>query len=253
MHELYRTLILPVIDRDREYMTPSDLAVKPINVYTRIQFQKTIYSNPFLVSLPSFSAAPQTTFKDWLLGSSLENVVDMDGLFYFSLVEEYVAKAIKYPYPIPQSWFEWQLFDVSVWDHDPTGEQFDEFKIWFESYATTYGLISEKMHQLVTSSYRFHQANHWSYHRHVLSSLDLGVNVIGWHGGIFGLGVQTSKLYLAIKASGLGTNAIALNPLLISDSGPKYLHPSLLGYNLTRLFRLCFSSPLMSLVNPYAE
>jgi glycosyltransferase involved in cell wall biosynthesis len=158
----------------------------------------------------------------------------MDGLYYFSVVEEYVAKGVQYPYPVPKSFLDFSLIEPSETDHDPTGIDYDEFKFWFEVNAVSSSLISARFQNLVGSSNMFHRENHWLYHRKLSSTSDLGLNMIGWHGGIFGLGIQASKLYLAAQASGLWANAVPLKPMLLSDSGPKYLHPNNMKYNLTR-------------------
>ena len=79
-----------------------------------------------------------------------------------------------------------------------------------------------------------------------MSPSDVRVNVIGWQGCGLGLAIQASKIYFAAYALSLNVNAIPLEPLLISDSRLRYLHPKTFKYYLSIY---CYESVDLIMIN----
>lgn len=91
-------------------------------------------------------------------------------------------------------------------------------------------MVSAKVYQKWLTLLKKHHTNHHRYHKNVNWTKDIGVNIIGWHGGQFSIGEVARKLYLAAKDVKISANAIQLPP----PGGKIFRHPSFLGYDLSR-------------------
>ena len=197
------------------------------SVYTRIHFQETVFiSNPFEAIDPRHGR--NMTFLQWLLKGPSSQAVDMEGRFYFSEIEEQIYNSLRY-YPIGEQ-------------VDPQGDGYGKWKSFFqETYKRDH--ISLELHKRVLSTDAHHRMNHEQFHKTSFSSSDVGVNVIGWHGGVFGIAKTSGKMYQAAKVVEIGANAIEIRPEPVHT----YLHPRVLGYPLSRS---CSEQVNLVMMNP---
>ena len=186
------------------------------SVYTRIHFQETVFTqNPLESEDLDRKHGRNMTFLQWLLKGPSSQAVDMEGTFYFSEIEEQLYNSLSY-YPIGEK-------------VDPQGDGYGIWKLFFqEAYERKH--ISLELHKRVLSADAHHRANHDQFHKTSNSSSDIGVNVTGWHGGVFGIAKTSGKMYEAAKTVGIGANTIEIGPEPIHT----YLHPQVLGYPLSR-------------------
>jgi len=140
----------------------------------------------------------------------------MEGLFFYSGVEQGVWNKRK---------------DVQVAFPDPTGENFIAFKDWFLKNAIKEAMVDVSTYYTWHSIWKHNVNNHALFHREPNEGTDLGVNIVGWHGGRFSIGITATKLFAAATAVKLKTTAIQLPP---PPDGKKFTHPSFLDYELTR-------------------
>jgi glycosyltransferase involved in cell wall biosynthesis len=186
-----------------------------LSAYDRVAYQKNVASNPFCASK---ICNPEKTlsFLEWYLKYIPESAVDLEGLFFFSGVEHGV----------------WQKRnDLQTAFPNPTGDNFVAFKDWFLKQAVVENMVSKEVFESWRSVWKYHCSHHNKFHKVMSESNDVGLNIIGWHGGQFSIGITSNKLYAAAREANITTNAIQLPS---PGGGKKFSHPSLLGYELTR-------------------
>merc|ERR1712151_342635 len=91
-------------------------------------------------------------------------------------------------------------------------------------------MLDEKMFEVWKDAWKYHKENQSKFHKHVQSSDDIGVNIYGWHCGIFGIGLVAKKLYHSAKRAGLPASAIEAPTI----AGPTFKSPAEIGIDLTR-------------------
>jgi len=159
---IYGSLTFPVYPdavRDRgapfgNYRSPS----------LRVSFSATVHRDPFCASPRCQLDSNKILLIDWLTSKSLANLVDMEGMFFFSAVEASI--------------WESRLDLQSVFPN-PTGSSYYTYKEWFFSNSLKESLISKTLYDKWLSSWQFHVENHSKFHRQVVGTNDLGVNVFG--------------------------------------------------------------------------
>ncbi|KAL3916255.1 MAG: hypothetical protein SGILL_005258 [Bacillariaceae sp.] len=186
-----------------------------LSVYERAAFQKKVTKDPFCAS--THCRDPDTvTFLEWYLLYIPGSAVDLEGLFFFSGIEEDI----------------WQKRrDLQVAFPQPKGDSFIQFKDWFLKNAVAEKVMNEEVFETWRAVWKHHCSNHDTYHKPAATNTDVGVNIIGWHGGQFSIGITSNKLYAAATEAKIRTNAVYLPS---PGGGKKFAHPSLLGYELTR-------------------
>jgi glycosyltransferase involved in cell wall biosynthesis len=185
-----------------------------LSTYDRVAYQKNVVSNPFCTS-NICKTENMLSFLEWYLMYIPESAV-LEGLFFYSGVEHGVWQKRK---------------DLQKAFPNPTGDSFVAFKDWFLKNSVVENMVSKELFQTWYSVWTYHCSNHNQFHKVASGNSDVGVNIIGWHGGQFSIGITSNKLYAAAREVKITTNAIQLpSPSL----GKKFSHPSLLGYELTR-------------------
>lgn len=155
------------------------------------------------------------TFFEWFLFYIPEFYVDMKGLFFYSKLEQGV----------------WQeRLDLQKAYPDPTGKNFVDFKRWFVLNAVKENMVDESAYKSWHVIWMHNAVNHREYHQEQNDLTNIGLNIIGWHGGQFSIAIQAVKLLTAARAVNISTNAIQLPP----PPDKKFTHPSLLDYELSK-------------------
>lgn len=186
-----------------------------LSTHDRVSYQKTVASNPFCAS-KICKANKTLSFLEWYLMYVPGSAVDLEGFFFFSGVEYGVWQKRK---------------DLQAAFPNPTGEHFVAFKDWFLKNSVEEQMVTDEVYKTWRSVWKFHCSHHEKFHKVASGSGDIGVNIIGWHGGQFSIGITSNKLYAAATEAKIATNAIQLPS---PGGGKKFAHPSLLGYELTR-------------------
>ncbi|KAG7359074.1 glycosyl transferase family protein [Nitzschia inconspicua] len=186
-----------------------------ISTYDRSAYQKNVASNPFCTS-KICKANNTLSFMEWYMLYIPGSAVDLEGLFFYSGIEHGVWQKRK---------------DLQAAFPNPTGENFLAFKDWFLKNSVDELMVSKEVFQSWRSVWKFHCNHHSEFHKIASQSSDIGVNIIGWHGGQFSIGITSNKLIAAAREVKISANAIQLQSC---GSGKKFSHPSLLGYELTR-------------------
>ena len=202
MRGLYAVLVFPYSKGMIELDKPKTESIMPFVKWSFQNDEK--YENPF------------ASFNDYLLQTTVTSPVDMKGDFYFSSLEDIVWETradLKKAYPDPKNndywaWKEWMVARSPVKDKMMDSQFFDRW----------------------ASTFMYNMNNHAEIHKVVYNESDLGVNIFGWHTGLFSIGISAKNLYLAAEAAGVPANAIHAN--IVPDN--KFILPSQLGYNLTR-------------------
>jgi hypothetical protein len=145
-----------------------------------------VHVNPFQVP----DGVKNNTFIKWLLGGPYTFFVDMQGLRYFSELE----KIIYLLRP-----------DVQALYHEPYGKDYWGFKFWFESSGSKDHDIHGKIMRRWKSELVAHTALALSQEQAVL-----GVNVLGWHFGLFEQGFSGFCVFFGLKSTGIDVKATNL-------------------------------------------
>ena len=208
-----------------------------VSTYDRVAYAKHVTDNPFCAdtllcerygTYKSNSATAvrttqhqtgedvKMTFLEWYTRYIPGSSVNMEGLFFFTGLEHGIwmkRKDIQEHYP------------------DPSGANFAEFKKWFMKNSVKEKLVDKNIYLKWHAMLKDQVTHHSKYHKKVQKAEDIGVNIIGWHGGKFSIGIIANKLYAAAHSAGLNVNAIQLPS---PGGGKKFSHPSLLNYEVTR-------------------
>lgn len=206
-----------------------------LSTYDRVDYVKHVMDNPFCAdtllcqgygAYDSDSAIRATqhqsgedvkmTFLEWYMKHIPGLAADMEGLFFFTGLEQGVWMKRK---------------DVQKVFPDPTGANFAQFKEWFFSNSVEEKMVDKNVYMKWHAMLKDRVTHHRKYHKKVQKAEDIGVNIVGWHGGKFSIGIVANKLYAAAHAVGLNINAVQLPS---PGGGKKFTHPSLLNYEVTR-------------------
>ena len=196
-----------------------------LSTYDRVSYSKHVMDNPFcansllcqgLNTINNSRESIKLTFLEWYMKHIPGSAVDMEGLFFFSGLEEGVWMRRK---------------DLQVAFPDPTGASFCQFKDWFFRSAVDEKAVDKKTYLKWHAMMKDQMTHHHKYHKKVQKAEDIGVNIVGWHGGKFSISITANKLYAAAHSAGLNVNAIQLPS---PGFGRKFSHPSLLNYEVTR-------------------
>lgn len=180
-----------------------------------VAFQKNVAEDPFCASRIC-KGEKSLTFLEWSLMSQLDLSVDLEGRFFFTGVEHSVWKKrpdLQQAFPNPMS-----------------NDDHSNFKQWFVNTAVAEGMVSKDVYKMWHDKWKYHFENHEMFHKTVSGNNDIGINIIGWHGGQFSIGILASSIYFVASEAKIVTN----NILLPNVSNKKHTNPSLLGYELTR-------------------
>jgi glycosyltransferase involved in cell wall biosynthesis len=174
----------------------------------RAEFKEAFHSNPFCSA--SHNGAPlwcgsesprRGYFLDWLLsGPHDQSVVDMEGSAYSSDLEQQLwsSASLKRKFP------------------DYLGDDFPAFKSWLESKAVRNDTdqillaVGDTLlwHQWLRKQH-MHRANPTLYHNGCTNATEpLGVNVLGGHTRIYGIGKSSAIFVNAFAQAGIPVNAI---------------------------------------------
>jgi hypothetical protein len=185
------------------------------NVLSRViraEFKEAFHSNPFCSSSHSFAPlwcgleSPRKGyfleyFLDWLLnGPHDQSVVDMEGSAYFSDLEQQL----------------WSSASLNQKFPNLLGDDFPAFKSWLESQAMSH--YTDKMllavgdtllwHQWMQKQH-MHRTNYAAFHKGCPNTTErLGMNVLGGHTRIYGIGKSSAMFVNAFAEAGIPVNAI---------------------------------------------
>eukprot|EP00978_Attheya_sp_CCMP212_P006830 scaffold15932_cov95-Attheya_sp.AAC.4 len=215
MRVLYAAAVYPIANSSfilYDAEPPYDISLSP---YLRESFQKRVFNDPFCVKEKCHSDSNQVSFLEWFFSTSPGKAVDMDGAFYFSILEEVVWN---------------QRNDLQKAYPDPAGVDYDEFKKWFRKNPVDEGIFDADTIAKWMRKWSFHKSNHLNFHKKVVSVEDIGINVIGWHAGLFSIGISALKIYRAATLSNISANPIES----VTITGKHFMLPSHLDFVLTR-------------------
>ena len=186
-----------------------------ISTYDRFAYQNNVADDPFCAN--TLCKGNKTlSFLEWYLVYIPGLAVDLEGLFFFSSVEDGVWN---------------KRADLQVAFPQPIGKSFLSFKKWFSKTSVAENMVVKELYKTWHSLWKYHCANHDRFHKTSTGNNGIGVNVIGWHGGHFSIGIIANKLFAVANEVKIPANAIQLPS---PGGGKKFTHPSLLGYELTR-------------------
>jgi len=210
---------LPTNGKDAFFQAvESPLAFLSLDPVVKVLYNQQVHPNPFCASLndgtmgcSSTVQPPNKTFRSFLLGGPYRStVVDMEGKVYFSEIEEVVWK---------------NKPKAQIAYANPQGINYKAYREWFTKYREAEGnpivdnIILEESQEMLG----FHANNHWKFHVQVNSTKDLGVNLIGHHTGIFGVGKAAALYARAFQKAGLPTNVI--NMFTMDSAIHNHAHP----------------------------
>lgn len=184
---------------------PLEIRIEAKNYFESLKFE-----DPFLVSdwlpLHSSQTTGQTsseahmigqsdsprTFAEFLLGGPYNFIVDLNGAYYFSELEHIIYRQRK---------------DLQHVFPDPFGANYWDFKHWFSAsvpaeYNIRGGLL-DMWRRKVNKASRIAKLGPT---REKL----FGVNVIGWHNGMFGVGISAAMMFNNLLVAGADVRATYL-------------------------------------------
>ena len=192
----------------------SELKLSP---YSRLSFQKEVFwQNPFCTNKKCRTQTSKSSFWEKITSSSPDHAVDLTGEFFFSAIEKHV-------------WLSRP--DVMMLLPEPHGHNFEAFKNWFKSQSVLEKMVKKNVYNQWLSNWEYHKKHHHTFHKKVVTANDLGVNVYGWHGGAFSIGIVARKIHLSAQLAGIPSNAIQAT---MEVSGKKYVGPSAVDMEFTR-------------------
>eukprot|EP00529_Nitzschia_sp_RCC80_P004518 CAMPEP_0113498980 /NCGR_PEP_ID=MMETSP0014_2-20120614/31491_1 /TAXON_ID=2857 /ORGANISM="Nitzschia sp." /LENGTH=912 /DNA_ID=CAMNT_0000393099 /DNA_START=472 /DNA_END=3210 /DNA_ORIENTATION=- /assembly_acc=CAM_ASM_000159 len=186
-----------------------------ISSYDRVAYQTNVAEDPFC-SNTTCKGYKTLSFLEWYLLYIPGSAVDLEGLFFFSSVEDGVWNRRK---------------DLQVAFPQPTGEGFLPFKQWYTRTSVAENMVAKELYKTWHSLWKYQCTHHDRFHKIATGTNDIGVNIIGWHGGHFSIGIIANKLYTVAHEMKISANAIQLPA---PGGHKKFTHPSLLEYELTR-------------------
>ena len=219
MRMLYAEMVYQdfVSRRKSSQFWPDSVSPYPITVpmSVKLVFRSDVGPDPFCVkSCPGQSGS--LSFFHWILSGPTAVAVNMEGNYYFSELEYRIWKSRP---------------DVQAVYPDPMGKHFAGFKNWFKSNALVEKFVSPSLYH-EWETVELHQQSFHSdfFHKKSWDASKPGINVIGWHAGLFSIGISGAKFAEALSQVGVKVNAIHLRE--VPDK--KYILPKLLPFNLTR-------------------
>ena len=214
MRRMYAAASFPIFGSSLTIRSenPLDINFSPL---VRAAFQNQVISNPFCASDDCYKGKSKTTFIDWCFQSN-EFSVDLDGAFFFSALER------------------------SLWDRrpdlqkafpDPHGADYENFKTWFQHDGKADNDVSKVFHRW-KRIYSFHRDNPLKFHKQIGNDnfTDVGVNIFGWHSGLFSIGLVALKYVMAANAVNMNVNAVHAKYIITKE----FASPLDLGISVTR-------------------
>jgi len=188
-----------------------------LSCFVRAIFQRDVeWMNPFCASKECLSDTSKITFLQWFVSSTLERPVDLKGALFFTSLEYNVWRSRP---------------DLQAVFTDPTGSSYDGFKAWFNSSSPVEeGMVDSGLREIWRETWKDNIQNDSKYHKQVESSDDIGVNVYGWHAGLFSIGIVAIKMFRAAQAVNLPSNAIEATNAI----SKQYVSEDVLGIEFTR-------------------
>jgi glycosyltransferase involved in cell wall biosynthesis len=181
---------------------PNQLQIKP---EAKDYFQSLQLNDPFLVTdwLPytpsntntttTYSSNFPGTFSEFLLNGPYNFITDLSHQYYFSELEHIIYRQrpdLQHIFPDP--------FNANYWD----------FKHWFSSSVPTEynirGGLLEMWRRKVNTASRMMKLGSRS------EELTFGITVIGWHDGMFGVGISAAMTFNNLLVAGGDVNAMTL-------------------------------------------
>lgn len=208
--------------------TESPLERYYIDPTVKWMYNSQVHPNPFCVSLGASSVGCSQhstnytmTFRDFLFkGPHQTNIIDMEGRSYYTDVEEIM-------------WI-WRKDAQRVYTR-PKGDQYQQYQDYFKQTVKNRLMPEFLRDDLFLKQFnrnvKFHKNNHWNYHVKVNSPQDLGVNVIGYLTGMFGVGKSSVMYARSFQKAGIPINAI--NMFVKDSRKQRHAHPGH-GLHLTR-------------------
>ena len=179
------------------------------------------HHNPFCVSTSCMVEMEDKrevmTFRDWYIQYQRRYIMFNEGAFFYSAYEDALWKSRP---------------DVQKVYPDPTGNDFVGFKEWVLN-------TGRKLKKNTPSEVHFnnwlmllkhHLTHHTTYHKKISKIDDVGVNIIGWHGGLYSIGMIADKVTAASKIALIPTRLIQLHPCCEK----RFIHPQSLILTPTR-------------------
>eukprot|EP00557_Chaetoceros_sp_GSL56_P003305 CAMPEP_0176500960 /NCGR_PEP_ID=MMETSP0200_2-20121128/13878_1 /TAXON_ID=947934 /ORGANISM="Chaetoceros sp., Strain GSL56" /LENGTH=1002 /DNA_ID=CAMNT_0017899759 /DNA_START=162 /DNA_END=3170 /DNA_ORIENTATION=- len=225
MRMTYASAVFPIADssslvqvaNDRSYpgAPPYGIEMSP---FVRYDFQRSVLHDPFCASHSCMGSSSKKLFWEWALTTIPSHAVDCDGAFFFSALE------------------------LSIWERradlqnafpEPIGNDFNQFKAWFLArHIIEEGLVDNTSYEKWKTLVTYHKEHHFTkFHKPLTEYGEIvGVNIIGWHTGIFSIGIAAKKQYISALSVNIPVGAIHL--AFAVDK--QYMAASQLNYNLTR-------------------
>ena len=226
MREAYTAAMSPTpVDTDgliEVFYNKREMKLHGFQVYPhdRYFFQNNVnHRNPFCVSTSCIAEMEDKrediTFRDWYFQYLSKYTVFSEGAFFYSAFEDALwkrSRRAKMAYP------------------DPAGDDFVNFKEWILANRNNRKYISEESFNNWLMLWEHHFTHHTTYHKNINKVDDVGVNVFGWHGGLFSVGMIADKVTAVAKKALIPTRLIQLHPCC----DKKFVHPQYLAQMPTR-------------------
>ena len=200
------------VEKTKSPYDPVNTFMPPMRFWFR---QHVDWKNPFCASKQCLTDPTKQTFLHWTVSSCPQHPIDLTGKAFFTDIERKIWESRP---------------DLQAAFPDPTAANHADFKSWFEASVLREGLVEKRMFEIWSDSWKYHKENHFKFHKHVETSDDIGVNIFGWHCGVFGIGVVSTKLYRSAKQVGLAANAVEAWNI----PGKQYVLPTAVGIEITR-------------------
>lgn len=199
------------------------------NVYLRSSFRNEVdWQNPFCCTKECLTDKTKQSFLQWTISATPDWAIDLTGSFFFSPIEKHVWESrpdLQAAYPQPQ------------------GEDHGRFKEWFIENGVNEGVLDRKLFDMWLRVWKYHKKHHSKFHKSFKNSDDIGVNIYGWFGGQFSIGIVAQKYLSSIQKSGLPHNAIGSN---FMPDGLSFVSPSSIGIQTTRSLSEIFNIVVMN-------
>uniref|UniRef100_A0A7S3XW28 Glycosyl transferase family 1 domain-containing protein n=1 Tax=Heterosigma akashiwo TaxID=2829 RepID=A0A7S3XW28_HETAK len=214
MREMYAALVYPPPDSDLFEISDCPYSSCQAEIY-RAFFSEEVLHSPACNTPGCHTDPSKVSYLGWMLKHVNGIAVFMEGAFYFSLIEQKI-------------WQDRQ--DLQVVYPEPMGANFLEYKEWFSVFPLRERLIEQQMFQRWDTRWQFERLNHWKFHKQLRSFGDIGVNIYGWHLGIFSIG-QIARMFVQM-AKTVKMPFTAIEASLIGLK--KFVNPKRAPYKITR-------------------
>jgi len=219
MREIYAAAIFPVgfgnvIEYDEE--PPYKVWLSP---WLRVDYADRVNPDPFCAEYDCLVDKSKMTFLDWFFEVHPTQIVNMEGKFFSTSLEHQVWKT---------------RIDIQAVYPDPLGDDYGEFKSWYIMAAHKEhqkDIVDPNLHSRWSKKIKYHQENALKFHKRVdLHDTDVGINVIGWHCGHWGVAISGAKIIRSALSQDIPVNAI--HSSVLPDK--KFTMPKDMDFPLTR-------------------